>query len=140
VNRRCFLAFPFLRLVARADASGEVWALLARMAGALSADNPDGFLEPVDPAMPGYEQLATFVKGVVQQAEVRSVIDKVVDEGDNRARTIQLNWLLQMKQRGAGDRTENREQLVTCKLAKQGQQWRVVSLAPIDFFKPPVFA
>ena len=140
MNRRSFFALPFFAFLARGDAASEVWQMFAGMAESLSADNIDGFLKPIDPKMPGFEELGRYIRGIVEQAETRSIINPVSDEGDDRARTVQLQWFLQMKRRGSADsRTENREQVVTFGVARQGKRWRIISTRAAGVLQTPEF-
>jgi hypothetical protein len=139
VTRRVFIGTAAIAALARGDAAAEVWELLVKMAAALAEDNVSGFLDAIDPKMPGFDQLSAYVNGMIQQSEVRSIIEKLGDSGDDRARSLQLDWFLQMKRRGAGDRTLERRQIIRCDAALQGKRWRVVRLDPIQFFAPPEF-
>ena len=139
MTRRALFAAPAVAVLARADAAADVWELLVKMAAALAEDNVSGFLDAIDPKMPGFDQLSADVNGMIQQSEVRSIIEKLGDSGDDHARSLQLDWFLQMKRRGAGDRTLERRQIIRCDAALQGKRWRVVRLEPIQFFAPPDF-
>jgi hypothetical protein len=139
VRRRVFIAAAAIAGLARGDAAAEVWELLVKMAAALAEDNASGFLDAIDPQMPGYDQLSEYVNGMIQQSEVRSIIEKISDSGDDRARSLQLDWFLQMKRRGAGDRTLERREIIRCDVALQGRRWRVTRLEPMQFFAPPEF-
>ncbi len=139
MRRRVFLASAASAALARGDAAAEAWELLVKMAAALAEDNVSGFLEAIDPQMPGYDQLSEYVNGMIQQSEVRSIIEKISDTGDDRSRSLQLDWFLQMKRRGAGDRTLERRQIIRCDVALHGKRWRVERLEPVSFFAPPNF-
>jgi hypothetical protein len=139
VTRRALLLTPVVIPLLRGDASSDVWELFVKMAAALAEDNAPGFLDAIDPEMPGFEQLKTNVNGMIQQAEIRSIVEKLSDSGDERTRTVQLDWFLQLKRRGSGDRTEERQQTVKCDVTLQGKRWRVMRIDPIQFFAPPEF-
>ena len=139
MTRRELLLTPVLIPLLRGDASDDVWEVFVKLAAALAEDNASGFLDAIDPAMAGFEQLKTNIEGMIQQAEIRSIIDKVSDSGDDRARSVQLDWFLQLKRRGSGDRTEERQQVLKCDVALQGKRWRVERIDPIQFFAPPNF-
>jgi hypothetical protein len=139
VTRRALLFTPAVIPLLRGDASDDVWALFVKLAAALAEDNVPGFMDGIDPEMTGFEQLKTNVDGMIQQAELRSIIEKVSDSGDDQARSVQLNWFLQLKRRGSGDRTEERQKVIKCDVALQRKRWRVVSIDPIEFFAPPNF-
>ena len=139
MTRRALILTPVVAPLLRADASSDVWELFVKLAAALAEDNVSGFMDGIDPEMNGFEQLKANIDGMIQQAEIRSIIDKVTETGDDHARSMQLDWFLQLKRRGSGDRTEERQQVVKCDVALQGKRWRVVRIDPIRFFAPPNF-
>jgi hypothetical protein len=139
VTRRVLLFTTVTIPLLHSDASSDVWELFVKMAAALAEDNAPGFLNAIDPEMAGFEQLKTNVEGMIQQAEIRSIVEKVSDSGDDRAKSVQLDWFLQLKRRGSGERTEERQQIVKCDVALRGKRWRVVRIDPIQFFAPPEF-
>ena len=139
MTRRELLLTPMLVPLLRGDASDDVWEVFVKLAAALAEDNASGFMDAIDPEITGFEQLKTNIEGMIQQSEIRSIIDKVSDSGDDRARSVQLDWFLQLKRRGSGERTEERQQVIKCDVALQGKRWRVERIDPIQFFAPPNF-
>jgi hypothetical protein len=138
MTRRTLLLVPFAaRLVA--DSAQEVWDLFASMASALSEANAIVFMNAFDPAMPGYEALRANVTGLLNEAQVQSSIDLVEDNGDDRSRTVELDWLLHIVDQYDNALAERRQQRVKCRVEKSGKKWRVASLDPLQFFAPPHF-
>jgi hypothetical protein len=136
MTRRTLLLVPFAaRLVA--DSPQEVWDLFASMASALSEANAIVFMNAFEPAMPGYEALRAGVTALLSEAEVQSSIELVDDEGDDRNRTVELDWLVHIVDRQDGALAERRQQRVKCRVQKSGKKWRIASLAPLQFFAPP---
>ena len=126
-------------VIAQADAASEALDLFASMAAALSEDNVPGFIKSISARMDGRSQLEIAVKAMLAQAESSSQIDIVENEGDDRKRTVALDWSMQLKRRGLELRIDRREQIVRCTLVREGTKWRVTTLEPASFFDPPNF-
>jgi len=100
---------------------------------ALANQDADAFLEQFDAKMPQYEKLRDEIQelfGVAQ--EIGSTVDSITDEGDDRKRTLELDWLLKI------DNNDPRRQIVKCQVEKQGKKWKITALEPVEFFKAPV--
>ena len=123
------IAFLLAALTLEAQPPKDVLDLFRDMAEALSANEPGDFLDHFDRKMPGYAMLRDEVRALLDQSEVGSSIEIVTDEGNDRQRTLQLDWLLQI------DRESPRRQIVKCRIERQGRRWKIVSLDPIEFFK-----
>ena len=136
MTRRTLLAIPLAACCDAADAAQEVLDLLTDAAASLSAGNAALFLKVFDPAMAGYAKLRENVTGLIAQGDVQSLIEPMEDEGDDRRRLAQFQWtlVLQRGQEAAG--SVRRQQVVKCKVEKQGGKWRIVGLEPIEFFAP----
>ena len=136
MTRRALL-LAALAVAALADAESEVWDLFTHTASALSDGNAREFLSSFDPAMPGYEALRANVTGLVQQADVQSSIEVVENTGDDRKRTLEIDWLLVVTDRQDTANIVRRRERVKCRVEKSGKKWRFVSLEPVKFFTPP---
>jgi len=136
ISRRAMLAAALAVPLFADDAATEVWDVLAAMAGALGDGDTARFLRAFDPAMAGYENLRTDVTGLVARAEVESTIDPVANTGDDRSRTLEVDWHMRLVDRSPIEHATERRSNVKCVLEKQAGRWRVVSIAPIEFFKP----
>lgn len=88
------------------------------------------FLDQFDPRMPDYEKLRDEIRELAGMAqEIGSTIDVVTDEGDERQRTMELDWLLKI------DNDKPRRQIVKCQVEKQGKKWKITRLEPVEFFR-----
>ena len=130
----------------RADSADDAWELIASAARALgeaTALPPPNrgsaipFLSYFDRKMPGYETLRNNVTALINQADVQTTIDPVTNEGDDRARNVTVDWELRMTDLASGVNSTRRQELVKCRVEKQGRKWRIVSLEPVSFFAPP---
>jgi hypothetical protein len=136
MTRRTLLLVPFAACL-RADSAQQVWDLVTSMAAALSAGDASAFLRAFDAAMPGYEALRAAVTALLREAEVQSSIELVEEEGDDRSRAVELDWLVHIVSRQDGAVAERRRERVKCRVEKSGGKWRVASLDPLQFFAPP---
>jgi hypothetical protein len=120
-----------------ADARQEVLDLFTQMASALSEGNGVAFLARVDHAMPGYALLEQNVLALTAQNEVLSSVEILKDEGDDRSRTVELDWFLQIRSRETTGPVEQRRQVVKCRIERNKKKWKVMSLEPAGLFAPP---
>ncbi len=120
----------------RADSADDAWDVISALATDLSSGEAVRFLSSFDRAMAGYEELRNDVTALLAQAEVQSSIDLVSNEGDDRSRMVEVDWLLVIKRPAEVAAETRRQQHVKCKVEKQGKRWRIVSLAPAGFFAP----
>jgi hypothetical protein len=123
-----------------ADAHSDVLDLFASMTSKLSDDNAAGFMDGFDKSMPDYGKLREWIAGLIAQAEVSSTIESIKDEGDETKRSVDLDWTMQIRSREASGPLVERQQTVHAELVKQKKRWRIVSIAPLDFFEPAKFS
>jgi len=135
MNRRAFL-IAGAAWALRADDAADVWDLFTAMAAALSDSEPGQFLQAFNPAMPGFDDLRENVSALLLAYDVHSSIELVDETGDGAARTVRLDWFLQLVDKQiAGGVTRRREQ-VRCQLVKN-KKWRISSFEPLSLFAPP---
>jgi hypothetical protein len=133
--RRAFLAALAAPLFA--DARQQVIDLFTAMASALSEGNGLAFLDRVDHAMRDYQKLEQDILALTTQNEVLSSIEVLKEEGDDHARSVELDWFLQIRSRAENGGIERRREVVKCRLERQKKKWKVVSLEPMSLFAPP---
>lgn len=95
------------------------------------ASSAELFLDHFDSNMPGYAQLSGDVQALVVQASVSSSIEIVSDAGDDRKRTLELDWILQIQDQ------PTRRKIIKVTIEKRKKDWKFTSFDPIDYFKPP---
>jgi hypothetical protein len=120
-----------------ADPRQEVYDLLGTMASGLSEGNAQQFLDAFDRSMKGYSELAANVRALVVQGDVMSTIEFIDDAGDGQRHTMRVDWLLQLADKDHSALVVRRENTIEFRVEKQKKKWRIVSLAPLDFFAPP---
>ncbi len=124
-------------LMAFADVPADVWKVFTDAAEALANENLSGFLAQVDPNMPGYSALRTNVEALMNGNEVTSTIVPVTDAGDERKRSLELDWLLSVaSQENPGMQTTSRRGIVKVRVERQAKGWKIVAIEPADFFRP----
>ena len=130
-----------------ADAHDDVIEVITSMAGSLTEVNGIGdsvvrgnvsrFMSAFSKDMPGYGTLESNVTALVRQAEVSSSIQTVSEDGDDQARNIDLDWVLEVRSLLEDGPIVRRREVIHCEFRKQKKHWKIVSLKPIDFFAPP---
>ena len=90
-----------------------------------------GFLDRFDGKMAGYETLSLYIQALTARNTLLSSIEIVTDKGDNQQRAMDLDWTLTV------DDNRQDRQIVKVRIEKQGKKWKLTSLEPLDFFKPP---
>ena len=136
MTRRALLLLPLVARL-RADSAQDVWDLFASMASALSEGNAIAFMNAFDPGMPGFEALRANVTALLKVADVQSSVEVLEDEGDDRSRTVELDWLIHIVDFQDDAVMERRQERLKCRVEKSGKKWRIASLEPLQFFAPP---
>jgi len=129
------LLLPFLCLHLAAQPPAEttpkdVQNFLHDTAEDLSNKDTRGFLNHFDPKMPGYETLHYGVEGLAARDSIVSTIEIVADKGDNQRRMLELDWILIV------DSEPSQRKIVKIAIERQGKQWKITALDPVEFFKP----
>ncbi|HTP32106.1 MAG TPA: hypothetical protein VMJ75_08040 [Candidatus Acidoferrales bacterium] len=135
MGRRALCLIP-LTVCLAADPAGEVLDLFTNLAGSLSAGNAVDFLSKFDKKMPGYEKLSQNVTALTRQADIESFVDLVRNEGDDQKREVEANWKMRLKVGNDATATPGRQQVLKCRVEKQGKNWKITALEPVDFFAP----
>jgi hypothetical protein len=119
-----------------AGATADVLDFFAAQADALANDDAARFLTSFDPMMQGYGALKDNVESLLAGNDIESEIEVVSDDGDATARSLNLDWVLIAREKGVfNGNAVRRRQVVKCKIERQGKQWKVTALEPVEFFK-----
>ena len=125
----------FFSTFAVADTTADVLNVFTSAAEGLINDDSASFFDSFDRNMPGYAALQDNVKGLLAAYAVGATIEVITDEGDDRKRTVELDWLLILTQKGATNSPQQtRRQVVKCTVERRGKQWKITALEPVDFF------
>src|SRR5260370_6306944 len=130
--RRLFLMVTMSAMLVSGDTKQDVIDLFATMAAALSESNPRVFLRAIDPAMPGYSQLAADVNALATQNALSNSIVMAKQEGDDRSQVVELDWLLEITGKAESRVFVRRETMVKCRGERQKKRWRVIAFDPPD--------
>jgi hypothetical protein len=68
---------------------------------------------------------------------VESSIDPGENSGDDRRRSVEVDWQMHLVDREAAQHITVRRATVKCGFAKESAKWKVVSFTPQDFFAAP---
>jgi|SRR5579862_2961069 len=119
-----------------ADSAADVLNVFTSAAEGLINDDSASFLDSFDRNVPGYAVLQNNVEGLLATYDVGATIEEISDEGDDQKRTVALDWLLILMQKGAANSPQQtRRQIVKCTVERRGKQWKITALEPADFFK-----
>ena len=119
-----------------ADAHDDVIEVVTSMAGALTEVNVPRFMEAFSKEMPGYGTIESNVTALVNQAEVSSSIQALNEDGDDQARKINLDWVLEVRSLQQDGPIVHRREVIHCELRKEKKRWQIVALKPVEFFAP----
>jgi hypothetical protein len=126
----------FFSTLAVADPTADVLNVFTSAAEGLINDDAASFLDQFDRNMPGYAALQNNVEGLLAAYAVGATIEEVTDEGDDQKRTVEMDWLLVISQKGATNSPQQtRRQVVKCTVERRGKQWKITALEPVDFFR-----
>jgi len=128
--------FLIAATMALAEPPADVLELFREAADALANDDSDMFLAKFDSNMAGYAAFRDEIAGLLAAHDVGSTIEVVNDEGDDQKRSLDLDWLLVISEKNSVNGTkETRRRVLKCRIERQGKQWRIVALEPVEFFK-----
>jgi hypothetical protein len=119
-----------------ADVQSDVTDLFASMAAALVEVNVPKFMDGFDKNMPDYEQLKTQIEALTNQAEVSSSIEPLKNEGDDKKRSVDLDWFLEVRSLLQDGPIVRRREVIHCELMRERKSWKIVSFKPLEFFAP----
>ena len=128
-----------------ADAHDDVIEVITSMAGALSETgdetlphtaNVPKFMSAFSKDMPDYDTLKNSVTALVNNAQVSSSIQPLSEDGDEQARKVDLDWLLEVRSLEPDGPLVRRREVVHCELRNEKKHWKIVELKPIEFFAP----
>jgi hypothetical protein len=130
------VAFLLFAAALAADTHSDILDFFGTAAAALADVNIPKFMDAFDKDMPDYAKLKDAVAGLTNQAEVTSAIEPVKDDGDDAKRSVDLDWYMTVRSLMPDGPIVTRREVVHCELRKEGKRWKIVSIAPVDFFAP----
>ena len=122
---------------ASADASADALKPISDAAAALVNDDSEGFFDQFDRNMPGYAELRTEVEGLLGTSNVGATVDVITDDGDEKKRTLALDWVLVLSEKSTSTGAkETRRGVVKCRVERRAKGWKITALEPAAFFRP----
>ena len=114
--------------VAAADERADVLEIITPLATALSNGDADAFLRRIPADAPERAQLADNVRTLTAQAEMTCSI-QLRTFGEGRA---ELDWYMEIRSRATSTMLERRRQTLAVRIRDK----QILSIEPVDFFKP----
>lgn len=124
------------RAAAPADPAAAAEETVSKAASALRDRKAAAFWLLFDRTMPGYQRLRQDSDALLEVGHVESTIRMEKNEGDDRARNLQLDWQMEIVQEEDVPGTTRRAATVKCRLELREGDWRIVSFDPIGLFAP----
>ena len=110
------------------------WDVVATMAAALAEPNDAAFMKPVAKSFQQHDLLERQVRTLVQVNGVVSSISPLLNEGDDRQRTVEVDWYLEIQPLSTAGALVRRREIVRLTFVKTGKRWMITSLSPVAFF------
>ena len=134
---RVALTLTLLLSIGSSGASStDVLDFVSAMAGDLSNNDLKEFLQRVDPAMPGYSIFKEDLETLLSAKDVESEIEVIADQGDERDREVELDWVLITRDKEViNGRQLTQRVRVKCSLKRERRKWKLSAFAPIRLFK-----
>jgi hypothetical protein len=127
MTRRALLLVPIAACL-RADSDDEIRLLMNSAAEALRNHDEKKFLATFDPAMKGYRELASNVRGLLRDADVNASIEITSDR---------MNWTLNIAEHDLSAGETTRQVKATYAFGRSGGKLRIASFEPVSLFVPP---
>ena len=121
MTRRTLLSLPVAACL-RADADDDIKALVNSAAEGLRNHDGKQFLAAFDPAMKGYRELASNVRGLLRDADVQASIEISSD---------QMNWTLDITAHDLSAGSTTRQAKVVYRAERSVAKLRIVSFEPV---------
>ena len=117
-----------LPAILTADDRSDAIELITPLASALSAGDADAFLRQIPDDAPERAKLSGHIRGLLAQAEITSsVLLNALQDG-----RAEVDWYMEIRSRARSMILERRKGIVVIKIRNAA----IVSLEPVDFFKP----
>jgi hypothetical protein len=144
ITRRTILAGALAGCATlRADSADDAFDVVASAARALTEatalappnrGGPQIFLSYFDSKMPGFATLRANVTALIAQDDLSCSLDPVANEGDDKRRELEVDWILRLVATSTGIDARERHEKVKVRVEKQGRKWRITSFEPLSFF------
>jgi hypothetical protein len=103
----------------------------------LRTSNLAAFLSAFDRDMTGYDELRGNVSALLNTVDLESAVTLVSNTGDDRSRSVEVDWILTLLDPAGETTSVRREKKVTFRLALLKKKWKIEALSPADILVPP---
>lgn len=131
--RRSFVLFAasILPLMAQDVSHETLLEVVLQFASGLSEGNAEAAIAQLETSEPAMSKLAYQVRALIANGQISSTIDPLEwVEGP----AVILDWFLEIKSEEVAGGVVRKRERITCRLAKKGKRWKIVSLEPAAFF------
>jgi hypothetical protein len=109
---------------------------VAVLAGAMAENNAEKFLAYLSPELK--TAMEANVRALLLRHEITSSISPLSNEGDDKKRTLDLDWYVEIRARENEMAIERRRKTIRCVVEKNAKRrWVVTEITPADLFAPP---
>jgi hypothetical protein len=115
----------------------EAWDALFAFAAELQNEDAMPPMEQFDRSMQGYANLRAAITALWTRYLIDPSLDLKSNEGDDTHRTLQIDWILTLRNPQDPVDSSRREQSIITSVEKRGKAWKIVSFSHVDFFTPP---
>jgi hypothetical protein len=120
-----------------ADAEADSWDVIATMAAALAEPNEYAFMKPIAKSLEEHDLIERQVRVLVNTNNVTSSISPLANEGDDKKRTLEVDWYMEIQPHSPGQSLIQRRESIKLVMVKTGKRWMVTALSPVAFFTAP---
>jgi hypothetical protein len=120
-----------------ADAEADSWDVIATMAAALAEPNEYAFMKPIAKSLEEHDLIERQVRVLVNTNNVTSSISPLANEGDDKTRTLEVDWYMEIQSHSPGQSLIQRRENVKLVMMKTGKRWMITALSPVAFFTAP---
>jgi hypothetical protein len=117
-----------------ADAEQDVTSVVSTLASALSANNPEQFLQKLDHEMPDYRKLEHDLMALSSDTLISCSIEVLSTQGSETAQQAELDWYMVVRSQQDENLIERRRTKVTIQIEKRGKKWLVTRFSPVSVF------
>ena len=120
-----------LRLSAQDVSHETLLEVVLQFAAGLSEGNAEAAITQLDTSQPAMSKLAYQVRALIANTQISASADPLewVD-----GTTVILDWFFELKPEEEASPAVRKRERVTCRFAKKGKRWKILSLEPLPFF------
>jgi len=109
---------------------------IAKLATALSENDPDGALQFFDSHMKNYADIEQRIEALTSQADISCAIDVVTDNESGDVHKLDLDWFMQLTDQTDSSQLERRRQRVQVEMRRFKNTWKITEFSPITVLDP----